>query len=114
VDIVFANEEEAKAFTGKEPGEALDEFAGMARIAVVKTGSKGSLIKSGNEVFKIGIIKVTPVDTTGAGDLYASGSFMDNLLTFHSKKCGEMGAMLAGHVIEGIGSKMGRSMEEDR
>jgi sugar/nucleoside kinase (ribokinase family) len=25
VDIVFANEEEAKAFTGKEPEEALDE-----------------------------------------------------------------------------------------
>jgi len=72
----------------------------MARIAVVKTGSKGSLIKSGNEVFKIGIIKVTPVDTTGAGDLYASGFLYGQSLDLPLQKCGEMGAMLAGHVIE--------------
>ena len=45
VDILFANEEEAKAFTGKEPREALDKIAKMVRIVVVKTGSKGSLIK---------------------------------------------------------------------
>ena len=107
VDIVFANEEEAKAFTGREPREALDEIAAMARIAVVKTGSKGSLIKSGQEVIEIGIIAVTPVDTTGAGDLYASGFLYGQSHDLSLRKCGEMGALLAGHVIEVIGSKMG-------
>ena len=34
VDIVFANEEEAKAFTGKEPEEALDIIAKMCSIAI--------------------------------------------------------------------------------
>lgn len=106
VDIVFANEEEAKAFTGKEPREALDEIAGMARIAVVKTGSKGSLVKSGKEVYKIGVIAVTPVDTTGAGDLYASGFLYGQSLDLSLQKCGEMGALLSGHVIEVLGSKM--------
>jgi sugar/nucleoside kinase (ribokinase family) len=106
VDIVFANEEEAKAFTGKEPGKALDEIAGMARIAIVKTGSKGSLIKSGNEIVEIGVISVIPVDTTGAGDLYASGFLYGQSKDWSLKKCGETGALLAGHVIEVIGSKM--------
>jgi sugar/nucleoside kinase (ribokinase family) len=108
VDIVFANEEEAKAFTGKEPGEALDEIAGMTRIAIVKTGSKGSLIKSGNEVVEIGVIDVTPVDTTGAGDLYASGFLYGQSKGWSLLKCGETGALMAGHVIEVMGSKMGK------
>jgi len=108
VDIVFANEEEAKAFTGKEPGGALDEIAGMARIAIVKTGSKGSLIKSGNEVVEIGVISVTPIDTTGAGDLYASGFLYGQSRDWSLLKCGEAGALLAGRVIEVIGSKMGK------
>ncbi|MCX6246181.1 MAG: adenosine kinase [Bacteroidetes bacterium] len=106
VDIVFANEEEAKAFTGKEPREALDEIAGMAEIAVVKTGSKGSLIKSGQEVIEIGIIEVVPVDTTGAGDLYASGFLYGQSNGLSLKRSGEIGTLLAGKVIEGIGAKM--------
>jgi sugar/nucleoside kinase (ribokinase family) len=107
VDIVFANEEEAKAFTGKEPKEALDEIAGMAEIAVVKTGSKGSFIKSGNEIVEIGVITVNPVDTTGAGDLYASGFLYGQSMGYSLEKCGTTGALLAGNVIEVIGSKMG-------
>jgi sugar/nucleoside kinase (ribokinase family) len=43
--IVFANEEEARAFTGQtDPEKALDYFAAFCKTAIVKTGSKGSLI----------------------------------------------------------------------
>ena len=45
VDIVFANEEEAKALTGASPREALDIIADMCEIAVVKEGAAGSYIK---------------------------------------------------------------------
>src|SRR5208337_2126809 len=45
VDIVFANEEEAKALTGKSPVEALDEIAQMCDTAIVKVGMNGSFIK---------------------------------------------------------------------
>jgi sugar/nucleoside kinase (ribokinase family) len=106
VDIVFANEDEARALTGLEPEEALHELSKLAEIAVVKTGSSGSMIKSGHEIYNIGVIDVTPIDTTGAGDLYASG-FLYGLA--HGKPlraCGELGALLAGNVIEFMGSKM--------
>ncbi|MCK5339342.1 MAG: adenosine kinase, partial [Bacteroidales bacterium] len=56
VDIVFANEEESKSFTGKEPLEALNELAEFCRIAVVKIGKEGSLVKSGEDVFHIDAI----------------------------------------------------------
>ena len=45
VDIVFANEEEAKAFTGKEPEEALGVIAKKCSIAIVKVGASGSYIR---------------------------------------------------------------------
>ena len=73
VDIVFANEEEAKSFTGFEPTKALDRLSSYCDIAVIKVGKDGSLIKRGKEIINIGTIPVQCIDTTGAGDLYASG-----------------------------------------
>lgn len=106
VDIVFANEEEAKAFTGKSPEESLHEFAKMVDIAVVKLGSAGSLIKRGNEVVKAGVIKVNCIDTTGAGDLYAAGFLYGLAKDLPLEKCGKIGAILSGKVIEVVGPKM--------
>ena len=106
VDIVFANEDEARALTGLEPEEALHELAKLSEIAVVKTGSSGSLIKSGQDQYTIGVIDVTPIDTTGAGDLYASGFLYGLSKGLPLQECGELGALLAGNVIEFMGSKM--------
>ncbi|NOZ46268.1 MAG: adenosine kinase [Chlorobi bacterium] len=106
VNIVFANEEEAKAFTGKEPDAALDEISSLCDIAVVKVGKKGSLIKRGNEITKIGIIGAEPIDTTGAGDLYASGFLYGHIKGCSLEKCGKLGALLSGKVIEEIGAKI--------
>ncbi|HUX96240.1 MAG TPA: adenosine kinase [Bacteroidales bacterium] len=105
-DIIFANEEEARAFTGKEPEEALGILSEMCDIAVVKTGSEGSMIKRGEEIIKIGTIKVTPKDTTGAGDLYASGFLYGLAMDYSLEICGLLGSVLAGNVIEAIGAKM--------
>ena len=74
VDIVFANEEEAKAFTGKEPEEALDVIAKMCSIAIVKLGARGSLIRKGTEMVQVQAAPAEKVvDTTGAGDYFAAG-----------------------------------------
>ena len=106
VDIVFANEEEAKSFTGEDAGKALTSISKACKIAVVKTGKKGSLIHAGNESIEIGIIPVTPLDTTGAGDLYASGFLYGIANDLPLKRCGEIGALLAGNVVEVMGAKM--------
>ncbi|MBU0764180.1 MAG: adenosine kinase [Bacteroidetes bacterium] len=108
VDIVFANEEEAKAFTGMEPEPALHELAKLCETAVVKIGAKGSVIKYDEEVYYVDPVSVIPVDTTGAGDLYASG-FLYGLLQHEPlDKCGRIGSLLAGKVIEVVGSKMSK------
>lgn len=106
VDIVFANEEEAKAFTGKEPYDALDEIAKITDIAIVKTGGKGSIIKQGNTVVNVDVLEIVPIDTTGAGDLYAAGFLYGIINDYSLKKAGETGSLLASKVIENIGAKI--------
>jgi sugar/nucleoside kinase (ribokinase family) len=107
IDIVFANEEEAKSFTGKaDPAEALEEIAKKCSIAVVKIGKEGSLIKAGNKSYKISPISANCIDTTGAGDLYASGFFYGLAYGHSLEICGKIGSIVSGKIIEVIGTKM--------
>ena len=106
VDIIFANEEEAKAFTGKNPLGALAEMAELCEIAVVKVGSEGSLIRRGEEIIRVETGKVKVKDTTGAGDLYAAGFLYGYANNYSLDTCGLIGSILGGNVIEVIGSKM--------
>ncbi|HBH47452.1 MAG TPA: adenosine kinase [Bacteroidales bacterium] len=106
VDIVFANEEEAKAYTGKEPGEALNIIAEQCKIAVVKVGKNGSLIKNGDTIYTVGAVPCNPLDTTGAGDQYAAGFLYGYIQGLSFDKCGQIGALIAGRVIEKYGARI--------
>ncbi|MEA3504462.1 MAG: adenosine kinase [Bacteroidota bacterium] len=111
VDIVFANEEEAKAFTGFEnPQKALEKISESCDIAVVKVGKKGSLVKKGDEIYTIEINPVKSIDTTGAGDLYAAGFLYGFINNMSMTDCGFMGSLLSSKVIQVIGAKIS---EED-
>jgi sugar/nucleoside kinase (ribokinase family) len=106
VDIVFANEEEATALTGKNPEEALLEIAEMCSIAVVKLGAHGSMIKSGERIIRIDAISAKSIDTTGAGDIYAAGFLYALIENLDLAVAGKIGSLLAGNVVEIIGAKI--------
>lgn len=106
VDIVFANEEEAKSFTGLAPSEALNTISEFCEIAVIKVGRDGSLVKRGEEIIKIGALQVNCIDTTGAGDLYAAGFLYGYAKGLPLDVCGQFGSVLSGHVIEIVGARM--------
>ena len=107
VDIVFANEEEAKAFTGKEPEEALDIIAKMCSIAIVKVGAHGSLIRKGTEMVQVQAAPVEKVvDTTGAGDYFAAGFLYGLTCGYSLEKCGKIGSLLSKDVIQVVGTEL--------
>lgn len=106
VDIVFANEEEAKSLTGKEPLEALLEIAEMCDLAIVKLGKEGSYIKRGEEVLKVGTIKANAIDTTGAGDSYAAGFFYGLTNGYNLETCGKIAALVSGKTVEVMGANL--------
>jgi sugar/nucleoside kinase (ribokinase family) len=106
VDIIFANEEEARSFTGLDPELSLHKLSEQSNIAVVKIGREGSLVKRREEIIKIGSLPVECKDTTGAGDLYAAGFLYGYANDLSLDKCGALGSLLAGHVIETIGARI--------
>lgn len=109
IDIIFANEEEAKALTQMSAEDSLHYIADKVEIAIVKVGKKGSLIKRGEEVVTIGCNKVDVVDTTGAGDMYAAGFLYGLINGYDLERCGTIGNHLAESIIQVIGAKMDES-----
>jgi sugar/nucleoside kinase (ribokinase family) len=109
IDILFANESEASAFTGEaEPLNALQAISEMCELAIVKIGMNGALIKRGDEVVHVGIMKAARrVDTTGAGDFYAAGFLYGLCKGLSLRQCGTIGAITAGKVIEVVGTTFG-------
>ena len=106
VDVIFANEDEARVFTGLAPEEAVKKLSEHCTISVVKIGPAGSWLKKGEELIKVDSMPVRCLDTTGAGDLYASGFLYAYANDLDLEKCGILGSMLAGNVIEVVGAKI--------
>jgi sugar/nucleoside kinase (ribokinase family) len=106
VDILFANEQEAKAFTGREPEKALTMLSELSEIVILKVGAEGSWVKSKDELIKISAFPVQCIDTTGAGDLYAAGFLYGFSHGMNLEKCGILGSLMAGRVIEIVGARM--------
>ncbi|NOY69070.1 MAG: adenosine kinase [Deltaproteobacteria bacterium] len=107
-DILLANEDEARAFTGEgDEQNAIDALSTYADIAVLKLGARGSLI-----AFDDDIIPIAPegdghaVDTTGAGDLWAAGFLSGLVKGFDLEKCGAIGSACGYEVCQVIGAKI--------
>jgi sugar/nucleoside kinase (ribokinase family) len=109
VDILLANEDEAHAYSGEsEAAAALEALGRGVEIAVLKAGERGSLIKSDGRV-----IAVPPaggdeavVDTTGAGDLWASGFLYGLAAGYPLERCGELGSICGYEVCRVVGASV--------
>lgn len=108
VDIVFANEEEAKALYSNDitPEKAVEKLAKLTRIAVVKAGADGSWVQRGKDKIFVPTRKIKKIDSTGAGDLYAAGFIYGLIHRLPLLQCGQIGSLLAENVIQVIGPKI--------
>jgi sugar/nucleoside kinase (ribokinase family) len=110
VDILFANKNEAHAFCGKSPEEALAFFAQKVEYAIVKNGKKGSWIQHENHIEFIDPLDVKNViDTNGAGDAYSAGFLYGLMSGMNLKACGDLGAKFAAEVVQVVGPKLSKN-----
>lgn len=73
-DVIMLTEDEAKILTGRRNlDRALDDLLKHAELVALKMGEKGCKMATEDRVVEIPAFKVTPVDTTGAGDGYDAG-----------------------------------------
>jgi sugar/nucleoside kinase (ribokinase family) len=106
VDAVFANEDEAQAFTGSDdPAVALDELAELCGTVAVKLGAKGALLRRGHETVRARVVPVDQlIDTTGAGDCWAAGFLHGWLRGLPLEECGRLGAVLGAETVQHLGA----------
>lgn len=108
VDILMANEDEAAAYTGyADEIDAVKALSEDVEIAVVKVGERGSLVSHKGEIIAIapqGTGKA--IDTTGAGDLWASGFLFGLANELPVDKCGDLGSLCGYEVCQVIGANI--------
>ncbi len=103
VDIVFANESEAKELFGPTASDSVTSLAALCDIAVVTIGEKGAWVQQGKNKRLVPACKVTPLDTTGAGDLFAAGFLHGILHKYPIDKAARLGALLASYTVKVVG-----------
>ncbi|WDP92790.1 MAG: adenosine kinase [Desulfobacter sp.] len=111
VDILIANEDEARAYTGHtDEQKALKALSADVEYAVLKVGKRGSYISRANETTRIQPVKgKDPVDTTGAGDLWAAGFLYGIAHGFTIEKAGRLGSACGYEVCQVMGAQIPES-----
>lgn len=110
VDVVFANADEVHALfqLGSSKGcEVLNELCG---IAVVLLGNEGCLVGTGSSQIHCPAMPVEAVDSTGAGDLFASGFLHGYLRGLSYEECARCGALAGAAVVQVLGADIPLAM----
>lgn len=107
VNILFANEDEAKALFEEDD---FDKIVAAAKqwggIAALTRSSKGCVIVQEDMVHEIPAAPVSHViDTTGAGDQFAAGFLFGLTQGKGLPACGRLGALAAAEVISHYGAR---------
>ena len=107
VDILFANEAELCAmFETADFDAAVGEVRQLCDVAACTRSEKGSVVVAGNDTHLIDAAPVARVvDTTGAGDLYASGFLYGLTRGRGLADCGRLGSLCAAEVIGHFGAR---------
>lgn len=108
-DILIGNSVEIDALAGTDgAAAALDWALGQVAVAAVTEHDKGSLVADATGRHRIPAVAVSRVvDTTGAGDAYASGFLAALALGESVVDAGQRGAEMAAKVLVHYGARDG-------
>lgn len=107
VDLLFCNEDEAKAYTGKDDIlEAREELKKDAKRFVITQGKNGAMIFDGDTFIDIEPYQVKAVDANGAGDMFA-GAFLYGLTHgMGYAGSGKLASLASSKVVSQYGPRM--------
>lgn len=106
IDILFGNEDEITSlFQADGFDSALEQAREHCEVVALTRGAKGSVIARGDELVECQAEPVEVVDTTGAGDLFASGVLFGLASGAPLQTCARLGALCAAEVISHVGAR---------
>lgn len=108
--LVFANNQEAQMLLGKQGKEAAQELGLRVQMAIVKDGENGAWLAHAGKVTHIPTQKIKPIDTTGAGDMFAAGMMFGLCRALPLEICGKIATILAADTVSHIGVRLNQNI----
>jgi sugar/nucleoside kinase (ribokinase family) len=107
VDILFANEAEiCSLYETSDFDQALAAVRGRCTITALTRSERGSVIVTTDATHRVAAAAIDKlVDTTGAGDLYASGFLFGLTHGRDLVSCGKLGSLAAAEIIGHFGAR---------
>ena len=107
VDLLFANEDEAKGMAGlAEIAGAVEYLKTLGKEFVVTRGPKGALVWDGRTLLDIAPVPVKAVDTVGAGDLFAGAFLYGRGQGWDHRRAGALAAAASAKLVTQRGPRL--------
>jgi len=108
VDLLFANEAEAKGMADTEDLNTTIAFLKtIAKEFAITRGPEGALVYDGNAVIEIASVKVAAIDTLGAGDMFAGAFLYGRTQGWSHKRSGDLAAAASAKLVTSLGPRIG-------
>lgn len=107
VDLIFCNRDEAMGFTQTHDLEdACEALKKYCKQFAITCGSEGALLFDGEHLISVSAPTIKPVDTNGAGDMFA-GAFLYAITQRNDfKTAGEFANLAAAKVVTQFGPRL--------
>jgi sugar/nucleoside kinase (ribokinase family) len=107
VDLLFCNEIEAAALVGTDDMvECARALHRKATNVALTLGPKGSVLMHEGTLHPVEGVKADPVDTTGAGDMYAAGILYGLTHGLSWPQAGRLASHAAARVVSVLGARL--------
>lgn len=107
VDLLFANEDEAKGMAGATVIEdALAYLKTLSKEVVITRGSQGALVWDGHALVDIAPVATRAVDTVGAGDMFAGAFLYGRSRGWEHRRAGALASAAAAELVSRLGPRM--------
>jgi len=109
VDLLFCNLEEARSLTGlSDPIDCAQKIHQHAADVALTLGADGSLLMHDSRIVPIAGVPVNAIDTTGAGDMYASGILYGITNGLSWPQSGHLASQASARIVSQMGARLKR------
>lgn len=107
IDMIFANEQEAIAYTGtSDLAEAQEKLKDISHASAITLGDKGAIIFDGDSSCHVDAQTVDAIDTNGAGDLFAGAYLYGISHGYSAEKSAKLASYASGMLVTQFGPRL--------
>jgi len=114
LDLIFANEHEAMGMANADNlDDAVAYLKTIAREFAITRGAEGALIWDGRRLLDIDPVKVEPIDTVGAGDMFAGAFLYGVTQGWSHQRAGDLASAASAKLVTSLGPRISRDDTQD-